>query len=98
MAAYPKADIVLRNGPVFLGLKEGYASGVALWAGRVLATGSASELEPLIGPGTRVIDLAGRMATPGLYEIRARATDSRGRVQPNRGRNAVHAVSVTVAS
>ena len=38
------------------------------------------------------------VATPGLYEIRARATDSRGRVQPNRGRNAVHAVSVTVAS
>jgi len=37
------------------------------------------------------------VATPGLYEIRARATDSRGRVQPNRGRNAVHALSVTVA-
>jgi sulfane dehydrogenase subunit SoxC len=37
------------------------------------------------------------VATPGVYEIRARATDSRGRVQPNRGRNAVHAVSVTVA-
>ncbi|MBX9910479.1 MAG: amidohydrolase [Beijerinckiaceae bacterium] len=68
MVALPKADIVLRNGPVYLGLKEGYATAVALWAGKVLATGSAAELEPLIGPGTRVIDLAGRMATPGLYE------------------------------
>ncbi len=68
MVALPKADIVLRNGPVYLGLKEGYATAVALWAGKVLATGSDSELEPLIGPGTRVIDLAGRMATPGLYE------------------------------
>jgi len=37
------------------------------------------------------------VATPGVYEIRARGTDSRGQVQPNRGRNAVHAVSVTVA-
>lgn len=68
MVALPKADIVLRNGPVYLGLKEGYATAVALWAGKVLATGSAAELEPLIGPGTKVIDLAGRMATPGLYE------------------------------
>lgn len=68
MVALPKADIVLRNGPVYLGLKEGYATAVALWAGKVLATGSDSELEPLIGPNTKVIDLAGRMATPGLYE------------------------------
>jgi len=36
-------------------------------------------------------------ATTGPYEIRARATDSRGRVQPNTGRNAAHAISVTVA-
>lgn len=68
MVALPKADIVLRNGPVYLGLKEGYASAVALWAGKVLATGSPSDIEPLIGPATKVIDLAGRMATPGLYE------------------------------
>lgn len=68
MVALPKADIVLQNGPVYLGLKEGYAAGVALWAGKVLATGTPAELEPLIGPATKVIDLAGRMATPGLYE------------------------------
>lgn len=37
------------------------------------------------------------VAIPGVYEIRARATDIRGRVQPNRGRNAVHTVSVRVA-
>jgi sulfane dehydrogenase subunit SoxC len=35
-------------------------------------------------------------ASPGSYEIRARATDSRGWVQPNRGRHAVHAIGVTV--
>lgn len=68
MAVLPKADLVLQNGPVFLGLKEGYATAVALWAGKVLATGTPTEMEPLIGPATRVIDLAGRMATPGLYE------------------------------
>jgi predicted amidohydrolase YtcJ len=68
MSSLPKADLILQNGPVYLGLKEGYASAVALWAGKVLATGTPSEMEPLIGPGTKVIDLAGRMATPGLYE------------------------------
>lgn len=68
MAAFPKADTVLQNGPVYLGLKEGYATAVALWAGKVLASGTPYEMEPLIGPRTRVIDLAGRMATPGLYE------------------------------
>ena len=68
MVALPKADIVLQNGPVYLGLKEGYATAVALWAGKVLATGTPAEMEPLIGPGTKVIDLAGRTATPGLYE------------------------------
>jgi sulfane dehydrogenase subunit SoxC len=35
-------------------------------------------------------------AVPGSYEIRARATDSQGRVQPSAGRNAVHTITVTV--
>lgn len=68
MASYPKADTVLTNGRVFRGLREGFAEAVALWSGRVLATGTASDMEPLIGPGTRVIDLHGRLATPGLYD------------------------------
>jgi len=35
-------------------------------------------------------------AIPGTYEIRARATDVRGRVQPATGRNSVHSVTVSV--
>ena len=68
MPSLPHADLVLQNGPVYLGLKEGYASAVALWAGKVLATGTPADMAPLIGPNTKVIDLSGRMATPGLYE------------------------------
>ncbi|KPH81917.1 amidohydrolase [Bosea vaviloviae] len=68
MPSLPHADLILQNGPVYLGLKEGYASAVALWAGKVLATGTPADMAPLIGPGTKVIELAGRMATPGLYE------------------------------
>jgi predicted amidohydrolase YtcJ len=65
---FPKADIVLKGGRVFLGLAEGTAQAVALWAGRVLASGTDAEIESLVGPGTRVIDLRGRLAAPGLYD------------------------------
>ena len=35
-------------------------------------------------------------AVPGRYELHARATDSRGRVQPAAGRNRIHIISVAV--
>lgn len=64
----PKADIVLQNGPIWCGRNEGIAEAVAIWQGRVLATGRESEIASLIGPSTRVIDLQGRLATPGLND------------------------------
>lgn len=62
------AETVLKNGKVWCGLGLPLASAIALWGGRVLATGSDVEIEPLIGPQTTVIDLAGRLATPGLND------------------------------
>ena len=64
MAVY--AETILRNGTVWCGRAEGVAQAVALWGGRVLATGSDAEIAPLIGPDTRVIDLRGRLAIPAL--------------------------------
>lgn len=68
MAEAPKADLILTNGRVFCGLAEGYAEAVALRSGKVLATGLSSEIDGLRGPNTRIIDLAGRLATPGLFD------------------------------
>jgi predicted amidohydrolase YtcJ len=62
------AETVLRNGTVWCGRQEGRVQAVALWGGRILATGSDADIEPLIGPDTRVIDLRGRLATPGLID------------------------------
>ena len=62
------ADTVLTGGKVFLGPGLGFAEAVAIWQGRVLATGTASEIADLIGPDTRKIDLAGRLAVPGLND------------------------------
>jgi predicted amidohydrolase YtcJ len=66
MAVY--AETVLRNGAVWCGRSDGTAEAVALWGGRVLATGSDADIALLIGPGTKVVDLRGRLATPGLID------------------------------
>jgi predicted amidohydrolase YtcJ len=62
------ADTVLKGGKVFLGPGLGFAQAVALWGGKVLATGSDGDIADLVGPDTKVIDLAGRLAVPGLND------------------------------
>jgi len=63
-----QADIVLRNGPIWCGYEEGTVEALALWQGRVLAAGRDTDIAPLVGSRTRVIDLNGRLATPGLND------------------------------
>ena len=63
-----KPTLILTGGRVFCGLDEGFADAIAMADGRVLATGSAEEIAALAGPETRIIDLAGRVATPGLND------------------------------
>ena len=63
-----QADIVLRNGPIWCGYEEGTVEALAIWQGRVLAAGRDAEIAALVGPATRVIDLQGRLATPGLND------------------------------
>lgn len=63
-----KADIVLRGGPIWCGREEGVVEALALWGDKVLAAGNETEIAELVGPSTRVIDLAGRLATPGLND------------------------------
>ncbi|MGX1791104.1 amidohydrolase [Bosea sp. NPDC055332] len=63
-----QADIVLRNGPIWCGREEGVVEALALWGDKVLAAGKDAEIASLIGPSTKVIDLAGRLATPGLND------------------------------
>ncbi|RXT56110.1 amidohydrolase [Bosea sp. Tri-44] len=63
-----KADIVLRGGPIWCGREEGVVEALALWGDKVLAAGKDAEITNLVGPSTRIIDLAGRLATPGLND------------------------------
>lgn len=63
-----QADLVLTNGRIWKGLGLGFTEALACAGGKVLATGTSRDIEALAGPETRVIDLGGRLATPGLND------------------------------
>src|SRR5436190_9605252 len=67
-AAEP-VELVLRGGVVVTcDAKNSQAQAIAASKGRIVAVGSNADVQPLIGQTTRVIDLAGRVVTPGFIE------------------------------
>jgi predicted amidohydrolase YtcJ len=67
-AAAAPADLVLRGGRVWAGKGLPAASAIAAKDGRVAAVGSDADVAPLIGAGTRVVDLGGRLVVPGFND------------------------------
>ncbi|WP_375738582.1 amidohydrolase [Pseudomonas boanensis] len=64
------ADLVLTNGRIYtVDAANPWAEAVAIRGGRFIAVGSAADVDPLIGANTRVLDLNGRFAMPGLYDM-----------------------------
>jgi len=63
------ADLVLRNGKLIT-LEQTTPEAQAMGArgGKIVAIGTNQAVARLIGPGTRVIDLHGRLAIPGFIE------------------------------
>ena len=59
-----KATLLLRGGQVLTA--DGYVQAVAIEGERVLAVGD--DLDGLIGPETEVVELEGRLVTPGLHD------------------------------
>ena len=63
------ADIVLLNGTIItVDAKDSVAEAIAIKDGRISFVGSTGEARRFVGPATRVVDLAGRAATPGLID------------------------------
>lgn len=63
------AELVLRGGRVFLADSANtVAQAVAVRGGRVVAAGTDAEVAPLVGPRTEVVELAGRLVTPGFND------------------------------
>ncbi|WP_349369480.1 amidohydrolase [Salinarimonas sp.] len=64
----PAPTLLLVNGRVFAGREEGVHEAIAIAGNRVAALGTTREIAALAGPGTRTIDLGGRLAAPGLID------------------------------
>jgi hypothetical protein len=63
------ADTVLVNGRIrTLALKSSVVEALAIRDGRIVALGNFARVKPLIARSTRVIDLHGRTAIPGLID------------------------------
>src|SRR5712691_12839969 len=75
------ADLVLTNGKIItVDATDSVAQAIAIAAGRIVAVGPNDEIRSRIGPSTRVIDLFGRTATPGLKIGRARLNSSHSQI------------------
>jgi predicted amidohydrolase YtcJ len=69
------ADLALVNGGIYtVDADRGWAEAAAVRDGVFAKVGGNAEIEPLIGPDTRVIDLAGRMALPGFHDAHVHPT------------------------
>jgi predicted amidohydrolase YtcJ len=67
IAAHP--DLILHNARfTTLDRSNPTASAVAIQDGKFIAVGSEAEVMPLAGAGTKIVDLKGRSALPGLID------------------------------
>ena len=63
------ADLIVRNAKVVtVDARFSVAGAVAATKGQIVAVGTDAEVMALKGPDTRVIDAAGKMVLPGLYD------------------------------
>ncbi len=62
------ADILISGGRIWRGLRESFAEAVAVHDGRIVAAGAHDAVAALAGPGTKRIDLAGRLAIPAFND------------------------------
>jgi predicted amidohydrolase YtcJ len=69
------ADLVLRGGKIVtVDDRRPEAQAIAVNGDTVTALGSNQEIQPYIGPATRVIELNGALATPGFIDAHAHFT------------------------
>ena len=70
------ANTVLRHGTVLtVDEQDHVAQALAIRDGKIVAVGTDADIGKLIGPSTRVIELAGRTVTPGMIDTHAHVLD-----------------------
>lgn len=72
MADIERAELIFTGGKVHtVNQQNDVAEAVAVGGGRILAAGSNAEIRAYAGPGTRVVELAGRALLPGFTDAHA---------------------------
>jgi hypothetical protein len=75
-AAAQTPDMILINGKLLtVDAKDSVADAVAIAKGKIVAVGSNAEIQRLGGPTTRMVDLHGLTATPGLIDTHGHFAD-----------------------
>ncbi len=75
-AATQTPDLILLNGKILtVDPTDSIAEAVAIRAGKIIAVGSNAEIQQRAGKETRVVDLHGRTATPGLIDSHGHFAD-----------------------
>ncbi len=73
----PVADIVWTNGRIYtVNEAQPWADAVAIKDGRFIAVGTNQEILRFVNKGTERVDLAGRMAMPGIVDTHVHATEA----------------------
>ncbi len=69
LTTQPNATLILTNGKIWTGNPaQPQAEAVACFEGRIAAAGTAAEIRAWAGPKTTVIDLGGKLVTPGFND------------------------------
>ena len=70
VAAETTASIVFHTGKIYtVNERQPWATAIAIKRGRIVYVGDDEGALELVGPGTRVVDLAGKMLLPGLGHV-----------------------------
>jgi len=64
------ADTVYKNGRIYtVNGKNPWAEAVAIKAGKFIKVGSNADVDKFVGKDTKVIDLGGKFAMPGIHDV-----------------------------
>jgi len=68
--AASSADTVYKNGKIYtVNEKNPWAAAVAIKNGKFIKVGSNADVEKFVGKDTKVIDLGGKFAMPGIHDV-----------------------------
>jgi predicted amidohydrolase YtcJ len=88
------ADLVLTNGKILtVDSRDSIAQAVAIGNGTITAVGSAADVRAFVGPQTRVIDLRGRVVTPGLIDSHVHFSEAASLYTIDLGDGTVHGMA-----